>query len=149
MIINLTPHALTLRAADGTDTILVPSGMVARVASTPGSLTQIPGIPIPVATATVFGAVTDLPDPTPGTFFIVSGMVGAALVGHGRADVLMPVTAERWPRSERQGPHCGRHPPHRDGVGETSWAYNGRTARTSTRTVRRSSATRRPRADRP
>lgn len=92
MLCNLTPHPLVLRGADGTDTTVPPSGNVARVSSTPGSLTEVPGVPVPVASATVFGAVTDLPDPQDGVFFLVSGMVGAALVGRGRTDVLMPGT---------------------------------------------------------
>jgi len=61
-IINLTPHAINALSAEGVDTVIPPSGTVARVTSTPG------------------------------TVFIVSGMVGAAMVGSGRDDVMMPGT---------------------------------------------------------
>jgi membrane-bound lytic murein transglycosylase len=45
-----------------------------------------------VASATVFGEVNGLPDPQDGFAFVVSGMVGSALTGSGRADVFMPGT---------------------------------------------------------
>ena len=87
---NLTPHPVTLRAADGTDTTIAPDGMVPRVSSTPGSLTQIEGLPVPVATPDVVGEVTGLPAPVAGIFLLVSGMVGAAV--RDRPDVLVPGT---------------------------------------------------------
>ena len=89
-LVNLTPHALTLRA-DGTDTVLAPSGTVARVSSTPGALETIPGVPVPVAGAQVFGGVEGLPEPVPGTLFVVSALVLAALQG-SRPDVGGPGT---------------------------------------------------------
>lgn len=91
-IVNLTPHALTLRDGEGTDHTIAPSEQVARVSSTPGTLSSVPGIPVPVATATVFGEVSGLPDPIEGSVFIVSALVGGALVGKGRSDVLLPGT---------------------------------------------------------
>jgi hypothetical protein len=87
---NLTPHAITLRA-DGTDTVLAPSGTVARVSSTPGALETVEGCPVPVAGMQVFGGVEGLPEPTPGTMFVVSAMVLAALRG-SRPDVVGPGT---------------------------------------------------------
>lgn len=127
MIINLTPHAITLRAADGTETTIPPrpasEGGAARVTSTPGTLATVEGIPVPVASPTTFGEVAGLPAPAepgltawdydlmlhehevtcgvaghpgtrPGTFFIVSAIVGAALHASGstRTDVLCPGT---------------------------------------------------------
>lgn len=92
MIVNLTPHALTLVAPSGEHHVIPPSGGVARVASTPGTLAAVDGLPVPVASPTVFGEVTGLPAPVEGTFFIVSAMVGSALAGRGRTDVLMPGT---------------------------------------------------------
>ena len=62
-IVNLTPHPIVLRAADGTDHVF-PSAGVARVTSTPGVLDAIPGVPVPVADASVFGQVIGLPDAT-------------------------------------------------------------------------------------
>jgi len=89
-LVNLTPHALTLVSATGEHTVLPPSGSVARVASTPGTVGARDGFPCAVASPTVFGEVTGLPDPSAGTAFIVSGMVGSALAGKGRTDVFVP-----------------------------------------------------------
>jgi hypothetical protein len=90
-LINLTPHALTLRAADGTDTVIPPSGTVARVSSTPGPLETVAGVPVPVAGMQTFGGVEGLPVTTPGTMFIVSALVLSALRG-SRPDVVGPGT---------------------------------------------------------
>lgn len=90
-LVNCTPHALTLRTETGTDTVLPPSGTVARVTSTPGALETVPGVPVPVAGAQTFGAVVGLPEPTPGTLFVVSALVLAALKG-SRPDVVGPGT---------------------------------------------------------
>lgn len=87
---NLTPHPVVLRDAGGTDHTL-PSVGVARVTSTPGILREL-GLPVPVADADDFGEVTGLPDPEPGVFFLVSAMVGSAIKGRGREDVLVPGT---------------------------------------------------------
>lgn len=89
-IVNLTPHPIVLRAAEDTD-YTFPSAGVARVTSTPGALETIAGVPVPVAGATTFGEVVGLPEPTEGTFFVVSAMVGSALRG-SRPDVLCPGT---------------------------------------------------------
>lgn len=91
MLINLTPHPIVLQTASGERVTLPPSGTVARVSTTPGDLEELPGIPIPVAGRTVYGTVEGLPEPRPGTFFVVSAMVGAALNG-SRNDVLCPGT---------------------------------------------------------
>jgi hypothetical protein len=91
-IINLTPHALTLVSPSGESTTLPASGSVARVTSTPGTVEAREGFPCLVASPTQFGEVTGLPDPTPGTVFVVSGMVGSALAGRGRTDVFVPGT---------------------------------------------------------
>ena len=91
-ITNLTPHALVLIAPDGTETVVPASGTVARVGSTPGTVEAREGFPCMVASPTVFGEVTGLPEAQEGTMFIVSGMVGSALAGAGRRDVFMPGT---------------------------------------------------------
>ena len=91
MIISLLPHSITLRLPDGSDLEIQPSGSVARVSSTPGTLGAIEGVPVPVAGRTVFGPVQGLPVEQPGTWFLVSGLVGAALAGR-RDDVLVPGT---------------------------------------------------------
>lgn len=89
-VVNLTPHAIVVRLASGEDVTFPASGTVARVSSTPGTLGEIGGLP--VATPTVFGEVTDLPEPVEGTWLLVSGMVGSALAGKGRTDILVPGT---------------------------------------------------------
>lgn len=96
-ITNLTPHALVLIGQDGCETVVPASGTIARVGSTPGTVEPRDGFPCMVATATVFGEVTGLPDPQDGTAFVVSGIVGSALAGRGRIDVFVPGT----------GPHDG------------------------------------------
>lgn len=87
---NLTPHPIVLRDSNGVDHTF-PSEGIARVASTPGPLSDI-GLPVPVAEPDGFGETTGLPDPEPGVFIIVSAMVGSALKGQGREDVLVPGT---------------------------------------------------------
>ena len=92
-IVNLTPHDIVLVGSETMGT--VPSSGVCRVATTPGALTDVPGIPVPVAGAPTFGAIEGLPSPVEGTVFIVSGMVASALVQQGirnRPDVLVPGT---------------------------------------------------------
>ena len=94
-VVNLTPHSLTLRAPDGTDTVIPASGMVARVGNTPGVATGQLVCGVPVKGADQTGEVEGLPEPQKGTVFLVSGFVGAALAGTGRQDVLVPGTGPR------------------------------------------------------
>ena len=97
MIVNLTPHAITMRDASGRDHLIPPSGTVARVSNGRGAPVTLPvgtggwvDFPIPVIGPDLPGAVTGLPDPVDGTYLIVSGAVGAAVAG--RRDVLVPGT---------------------------------------------------------
>lgn len=98
-VINLTPHPITL-TRDGVETILpphAPKGEEPRVGATPGiarpdhPLAGIVGVHAP----DVLGEVLNLPDPQPGVYFVVSGLVGEALRKQGlaRPDVLVPGTA--------------------------------------------------------
>jgi hypothetical protein len=89
-LINLTPHAVTLRLPDGGDVTLPPSGVQARVATLPSTAAPIDGIPVPVLPSPQFGAVTGLPPPTPGTAFLVSALVLGRCAG--RDDVFAPAT---------------------------------------------------------
>ena len=85
--INLTPHAVVFRGPAG-DQTFPPSGKVARVSELPCSVTRtIEGIPI--LSRTQFGEVLDLPEPSDGTVFIVSGLVAGQV---SRADVIAPAT---------------------------------------------------------
>lgn len=81
-MLNLTPHPITLRTAEG-EVTFPPSGTVARVATIEtviGSL-MVEGIEVPVVSR-VFGEVTGLPEE--GTACIVSSMVLDAVKGrHG------------------------------------------------------------------
>ena len=88
-IVNLTPHALTLRTPTGEDVIVPPSGTVARVGSTPGTFGEVEGIPVPVAAPDTFGEVEGLPEAVPGTIYLVSAMVGGRV---SRPDVFTPGT---------------------------------------------------------
>jgi hypothetical protein len=93
VVFNLTPHAIALINNGKTDFIPPSPLPVCRVSSTPGTLTDI-GMFVPVATATTFGEIENLPEPLSGCVFIVSGMVASALAQQGvsRPDVLVPGT---------------------------------------------------------
>ena len=84
-LINLTPHAISLN--DGTT--FPPSGRVARVAADLQQVGEIDGIPV---YRQVFGDVEGLPAEIPGTMYIVSGMVLAAV---DRSDCVAPATGSR------------------------------------------------------
>jgi hypothetical protein len=92
--VNCTPHDIVLRSAAGEDTTIPASGIIARVASTPGELHEEAGFPCLLQEAEVKGKVTDLPEPVEGTFYIVSALVGESLLREGRVrkDVLQPGT---------------------------------------------------------
>ena len=90
-LVNLTPHGVTLRNSAGVDTIVPPSGTIARVSSTPGLPEQVEGVPVPVFGRETFGEVTGLPAPEDGAVFIVSLLVAQATRGT-RLDVVRPGT---------------------------------------------------------
>lgn len=81
-IVNLTPHALNLmpNGPDGPVVTIPPSGTVARCATerTLVETVTVDGVTIPV-NRTVFGEVTGLPDPEPGTVYVVSAIVAQAV----------------------------------------------------------------------
>lgn len=77
--VNCTPHAIVLN--DGTT--YEPSGMVARVSS---SFTEFDCANV---CSVVYGELTGVPEPEPGTFYIVSSMVLAAC---NRPDLVAPAT---------------------------------------------------------
>jgi hypothetical protein len=101
-IINLTPHAVRILADDGKTVLadVVPSGAIARVASTrneigcipisndaPAILARVTTAAIPVY-GTMYGEVTGLPLSQPGVIYVVSALVRQA-VRH-RRDVMSP-----------------------------------------------------------
>lgn len=89
MIINLTPHEITIISEGGNITI-PPSGTVARCAVTRRQVGSVDGIPV---NRTVFGAVEGLPEPQPNTYYIVSAIVAQARPDRG--DLLITDDAVR------------------------------------------------------
>ena len=102
-IVNLTPHKITLCGSDKRALIEIPpSGNIARVETRSeriGSI-SVNGIEIPVS-RTQFGAVTGLPEPQPGTAYIVSLAVRTAVPQ--RADVFSPGELVRGPDGQPVG----------------------------------------------
>jgi hypothetical protein len=88
-IINLTPHAIVIFDDDGeTSADFPPSGIIARAAETSVLVGNVNGVPTKRKT---FGEVTDLPEPTPNTYLVVSALAGLAAKAGGRdcADLLL------------------------------------------------------------
>ena len=81
-IVNLTPHALNLmpEGPDGPVVTIPPSGLVARCAvdRVQVDTVTVDGISVPV-NETWFRGVSDLPEPQPGTIFVVSTLVAQAV----------------------------------------------------------------------
>ena len=93
-MINLTPHPIVIRAEDGTETVLAPSGRVARVSTTEEVVGDLNGVPV---VRRMLGAVEGLPeDDTP---CVVSALVLAAVPG--RANTYAPDTGATAVRDER------------------------------------------------
>jgi len=93
-LVNLTPHPIDLFTPEGERITIPTSGTVTRVATTPGTLRSIEGVPVPVADPPTYGQVEVLPRPVEGTMYIVSSMVASALETQGirRDDLLVPGT---------------------------------------------------------
>jgi len=94
-LINLTPHAITIRAQDGTETTIPPSGTVARVSSTEEIIGSCPITGAPIIKR-VFGEVTGLP--TEGNPCLVSALVLSACPG--RVGMYAPDTGPTAIRNE-------------------------------------------------
>jgi hypothetical protein len=98
-LMNLTPHKINIRMADGVDLVLMPEATSARVASTsraepPLAVVMLDGFSIggiPVA-ASVTEGIVGLPEPQPGVVFVTSAIVAEAATKAGRRDVLAPGT---------------------------------------------------------
>lgn len=91
MFVNLTPHAINLYRPDGTVRTIPPDGRVARCAAVAMPIGCAPdGTPLmrrSYGDAGIQGGGA-FPDPQPGTIFIVSALVAAAMAG--RDDVASP-----------------------------------------------------------
>lgn len=94
-MINLTPHAITLRLPDGQDVTLQPSGTVARVSMADEIVGTVAGVPLIRRRP---GPVIGLPDGDQPC--IVSSMVLAALPA-GAPGVYAPDTGSTAIRDER------------------------------------------------
>jgi hypothetical protein len=87
-LINLTPHEITIIRGDN-KIVVPPSGVVARVATTRRVVAtiEVDGISIPV-NRVEFGQAENLPEPQPGTWYIVSAIVAQAVPV--RDDLVVP-----------------------------------------------------------
>ena len=81
-IINLTPHSITI------GDVTIPGTKTPARCDTVTEPFDLPGCPVPVVRQS-FGDVHGLPDPAPGTIYIVSMPVAQA-VGRSRDDVFIP-----------------------------------------------------------
>ena len=100
MIINLTPHAISL--ADQAGEIIAayaPSGEVARVSTTRKVVGSVDGADI---VRTVFGEVLGLPASQEGVFLLVSSLVAQAAKEMGRGDIIAPDTGPTAVRENGQ-----------------------------------------------
>jgi|GEM_PF-2209008 len=95
-IVNLTPYTIRIFQQQGwkSDMILRPSGVVARaptIYSNDGRVDVALGVFVEVVRKTL-GRPTDLPEPRPGTYYIVSADVAKAATEAGRdmSDLLFP-----------------------------------------------------------
>ena len=92
-IVNLTPHPVTLVSASGVETVIAPEPNPVRVASTPGVCLDEEAAalgPVALYSASTWGEVEGLPEPQPGTIYVVSGVVADRCPG--REDVFHPAT---------------------------------------------------------
>jgi hypothetical protein len=80
VIVNLTPHAITIAGRT-----FPPDGRIPRVAEQVTDAGAVDGIPVVQIN---LGDVTGLPEPQPGTWYVVSRMTAEA--APGRHDLLIP-----------------------------------------------------------
>ena len=91
MIINKTPHAITIVNIDGEVLLSIPSdGAPIRLATKTVAKEPIEGIPTSV---TEFGEATGLPDFQEGVYYIVSQLIKGAFPE--RKDLLVPAEMAR------------------------------------------------------
>ena len=102
MIINATPHKITLVSKQGVEqdskkqflaeTVEVvreipSSGILPRVSMSNSPAGEIDGLPIE---SVVYGEIEGLPEFQDGVYYVVSGLVAAAAAKIGRVDCLAP-----------------------------------------------------------
>lgn len=84
VLINVTPHTITVSRDGRPDLVIPPSGVVARVETTTERVGEVSGIAIVTSDR---GEVVDLPPGIPGVSYVASAMVRVA---DERLDVLSP-----------------------------------------------------------
>lgn len=84
-MVNLTAHPLTIIQEDGVAVIVPPSGRVARINMMRRKVDYLMGVP--VYEVDQVGS-EGIPDPEPGTVFVVSQLIQSAFPG--RTDLLVP-----------------------------------------------------------
>jgi len=90
IIVNLTPHPVSVRRADGTFLSLPKCNNPARCVAVFQDVATVDGIAVK---RQMFGAVQDLPDPQDGTLYLVSLVVAQA--SKHRSDLVSPGAAIR------------------------------------------------------
>jgi hypothetical protein len=96
MLVNLTPHPIAIyrdrTVEDGPDEVIPPSGTVARIATIELGTNSSPNSGRNYELVE-YGHAHDLPQPQPGTDYIV--LLVVALACHGRGDLLAPYVEVR------------------------------------------------------
>lgn len=85
MLVNLTPHALTIVKNDGSTIVLQPESTPARVRVTRDILDTVDGVDL---YSVKYGEVENLPESRLGVYYIVSLLVKSAMPN--RHDLLSP-----------------------------------------------------------
>jgi len=87
-LVNLMPHALTLYNNEDEAILELPMcNEPARCASSDAAIGAYKGVPV---VTKKYGSAYNLPPVKPGTFYIVSKVVGASAAVQGRTDILVP-----------------------------------------------------------
>ncbi len=98
-VVNLTPHPIHIYAPDTPDMItdqhiplrtIPASGQLARIATSRsrGGTLRVDGVDVPVTSAR-YGTVEGLPEPVPGTLYLVSLPVATEMRRSGREDLIV------------------------------------------------------------
>lgn len=105
-LVNLMPHSLHLYNKDPATgaaeekpyLAIPPTGTIPRLSESK-QVAQVDvihpetGLVVPVTTCSIaFGAVENMPEPVPGTIYVVSMLVKDALKAQGRTDVMSPAS---------------------------------------------------------
>lgn len=94
-IINLTPHALTIRQRDGSFVTVPPSGTIARVAEERQTVLSPYGLGDFEVSVAQYGKLEGLPERQEGVFYVVSAICLNALPPRRYLDVFAPGPAIR------------------------------------------------------